>query len=341
MTEPDDAEEFYALAMKEIAERSTPEETLNLKHMVLARPDLAEELHRLRDEVPIVKEVLMLLNAAEATEGEIPEYALERLRTKVRRTYSQRKIKGGFRERFWWLRLKAGAFAALLLLAVLAGYRFMFVHEPGSLHENLTYATGIEERFKTEHITQTFIQRVPLVASTHGNVLEIGTFQSEEVFARSDSPSFLGFLGATTSEIRVPVTYRYHILLTGRWRLSTDGNVCVVVAPSLRPSLPPAIDTDRMETRTEGSWLRFNAQENLRALEKTISPILSERAADARHITLVREIGRMSVAEFIRSWLLIEDHWREGRFTAIVIVFEDEVVAGNSGEKRRDPTLKM
>ena len=41
-------------------------------------------------------------------------------------------------------------------------------------------------------------------------------------------------------------------------------------------------------------------------------------------VDLVRESARRTVAEFVRSWLLIEDHWREDRFRSIVVVFPDE-----------------
>jgi hypothetical protein len=341
MTEPDDQEEFYALAIKVIAERSTPEETLKLKDMLRSRPDLAEEVDRLRNDVPVVKEALMLLNVVEATEGEIPKYALERLHTKVRRTYSGPKRWSRVGKRLCWFGLGAGVLTAL---AVFVGYRVQSDRTPIASFATFRYADRSDEEFKTGRITQTFMERAAHAASTHGDVLEVAISQTDESFTRADSLGIAGaasYLGTTISEIRTPVTFRYHIRLSDRWQLSSRGNVCVVIAPSLRPSLPPAIHTDRMDTNTKSGWLRFNAQDNLRALEKSISPILSERAADAAHISLVRDTARKSVAEFVKNWLLREDHWRKDRFTAIIVVFEDEVVGGDSIEKARDPTLKM
>ena len=42
------------------------------------------------------------------------------------------------------------------------------------------------------------------------------------------------------------------------------------------------------------------------------------------HIELVRERCRLRVAEFVRTWLLHEDHWRPDRFLAITVRFEDD-----------------
>jgi len=37
-----------------------------------------------------------------------------------------------------------------------------------------------------------------------------------------------------------------------------------------------------------------------------------------------RERCRLEVAEFVRSWLLMEDHWREDRFRSVTVIFADE-----------------
>ena len=39
---------------------------------------------------------------------------------------------------------------------------------------------------------------------------------------------------------------------------------------------------------------------------------------------MVRERSRLTVAEFVRSWLLIEDHWRSDRFRSVTVIFADE-----------------
>jgi hypothetical protein len=79
-----------------------------------------------------------------------------------------------------------------------------------------------------------------------------------------------------------------------------------------------------MEKRAERGWARFNASEQMADLEKSITPTLNKYAANAKHLSLVREECRKSVAEFVRDWLLKEDQWRTDRFHTIKVVFSDE-----------------
>jgi len=185
----------------------------------------------------------------------------------------------------------------------------------------------IAAKFKTGTITSTFTESIPEVTSTQGDVLELATSRSDETFRREDSKSILWntvSLGTTVSEIRVPVTFRYHVRLSDSWHLAARGNVCVVLAPRVRPSQPPAIHTDLMEKMTVNGWARFNKDDNLSALEKSITPTLEMRSFEPSHLRLSREACRQSVAEFVKKWLIKEDRWRTDRFTAIVVVFPDE-----------------
>ena len=135
-------------------------------------------------------------------------------------------------------------------------------------------------------------------------------------------------LGTTTAEIRVPVTYRYHIRLDEPWRLEVSGQNCIVHAPRIRPTLPPAIDTAGLERSSESGWLRFNESDRLEELERGLTAALSERAADEAHLDLVRERCRSSVADFVRSWLLMEDQWRVDGFRTVTVIFADEEEMG-------------
>ena len=136
----------------------------------------------------------------------------------------------------------------------------------------------------------------------------------------------------------MPVTYRYHLRLADPWRLDVSGQSCIVVAPSIRPSLPPAIHTDRMEKRSDEGWARFNAREQMAGLEKSITPTLSTYAVDKKHIDLVREQCRRTVAEFVKTWLLKEDHWRTDRFHTIKVIFADET---NAAPEQVAPTIQL
>jgi hypothetical protein len=53
---------------------------------------------------------------------------------------------------------------------------------------------------------------------------------------------------------------------------------------------------------------------------------------------MVRERCRLELAGFVRSWLLLEDHWREDRFRSVVVFFADETAADPS---TRPPTLVL
>ncbi len=188
-------------------------------------------------------------------------------------------------------------------------------------------AAEIAGRFSTGTITTTFVSAIPRLAPDGGALLELAAFEATEILSETDDRrTFFDMvpLGATVSEIRVPVTYRYHLRLDEEWRLDVSDGVCIVHAPPIRPTLPPAIHTDRMEKRSESAWLRFDEDEQMEALEKSLTPTLSERAADPDHLQLVREPCRRRVAEFVQSWLLLEDQWGPDRFTHVEVFFADE-----------------
>ena len=71
-------------------------------------------------------------------------------------------------------------------------------------------------------------------------------------------------------------------------------------------------------------------------LERSITPMLNARAADPDHLELVRARCRRRVAEFVRTWLLREDHWRRDRFRAVAVRFEDEP----TGTSLPEPTIR-
>jgi len=186
---------------------------------------------------------------------------------------------------------------------------------------------NIAAKFKTGTITQTFTESIPTIKSTEGDILELATAEADEIFTRTDSQSIgwgLFYIGTTTSKISVRATFRYHIKLSDSWRLATKDQTCIVQAPALRPSLPPAIHTATLRKETENGWLRFNKDENLIELERGITAELSRKAADRRHIALAREECRKSIAAFVKNWLLKEEHWRKDGFSTITVVFPDE-----------------
>jgi hypothetical protein len=202
-------------------------------------------------------------------------------------------------------------------------------------------AESIAEKFMSGHITRSFVTAIPEIASTGAGHLELATSDQTETFRAEDERSVFWdklYLGKTVSEIRVPVTYRYHLRLSDSWRLDIVGQTCIVFAPRIRASLPPAIHTDRMEKNSAAGWARFNAREQMTDLEKSVTPTLSQYASDEKHTALAREQCRKTVAEFVKTWLLKEDQWRTDRFRTIKVIFADET---NAVPEHVLPTIQL
>ena len=239
--------------------------------------------------------------------------------------------------------------ATVVILAALA--LFAYLKTMRSVRETVDQAgrtaAEVARNFQTGRITQTFRESIPQITATHGDVLELAVFRAEETFKRTDERR-IGwgwvYLGTTVAEIRVPVSFRYHLRLSDPWRLAARGQLCVVLAPPIRPSLPPAIHTDEMERRAESGWARFDKNEQLEALQRSLTPALEQRAGDTNHLALVREACRHSVAEFVKKWLLHEKQWQPDRFTSIVVLFPDEADATTDKDLlrfRHEPTLRL
>ena len=178
-------------------------------------------------------------------------------------------------------------------------------------------------------ITETFTASLPKLETERGGLLELSKVTATETFRSKDELSydFRWFevdVGTTITEIRVPVTYRYHLRMRDAWQLSVTNAVCIVHAPAIRPSQPPAIHTDRMEKSSDEGWARFNAEEQMTKLEQTITPTLRKYAGDEQHLDVIRENCRKTVSEFIEDWLLREGQWGEGRLRVVKVYFPGE-----------------
>lgn len=211
-----------------------------------------------------------------------------------------------------------------------------------AIHAAGEEAGKIAENFKRGTITMTFMASMPNVSRERGGLLELATATATETFQKKDNLTydfrfFEQDMGTTKAWIQVPVTYRYHLRLSESWRLDVVSNMCVAYVPSIRPSLPPAIDTEKMIKSVVEPKTRFNGRELLDSLERSITPRLNEYAGDPQHIDAVREKCRLTVAEFVRAWLLREEHWREDRFTSVKVIFTDEIFKSPDFQ----PTLEL
>ena len=102
------------------------------------------------------------------------------------------------------------------------------------------------------------------------------------------------------------------------------GRRVIVYAPEFRPSLPPAIHTDKLEKLSVRGWCRGDTGTLMEQAQKEITPILIRYASDARHLNLVRGQCRQSVPEFVKLWLERERQWGANGLTEIQIVFPAE-----------------
>jgi hypothetical protein len=229
-----------------------------------------------------------------------------------------RRTKGCLR----WLTLTFLSGVAILALLAFTGFK-------GTLDRLIALgdkALHIVEKLDQSHITDTFRESLLLVSPTKGDVLELSTLEMEETMTRLDQRTVFDLLhlGTTVSEIKIPVVYRYHLKLSDDWKLHARDGHCVVIAPIIRPSQPPAIRTNLMQKSTTAGWARFNAEENLSSLEKDITPMAERRAGAAGKIAIVREGARKAVAEFVKAWLIKEEHWRKDGYSQITVIFADE-----------------
>ncbi len=191
-------------------------------------------------------------------------------------------------------------------------------------------------KFTSESLTASFVAAIPSI--TRELNLEVATATQTETFTRSSTKTALwGWLdlGANVAQVRVPVTYRFHICLRDLWKLEVNDNNVTVHAPVLRPSLPPAIHTDQIERLSVRGWCRGSPKGLLADLERQITPELCQYASSPKQLNQVREACRLSVAEFVRLWLEHERQWHPAGLTTIQVQFADEstLPAG--------PTLKL
>lgn len=180
--------------------------------------------------------------------------------------------------------------------------------------------------FLSGDVTRHFLSSIPAFDDAGAGRLEVAVATTTETLTRSDEQRAfwdLVSLGTTEVEIRVPVTWRWHVPLDSDWTATVAGGVLEVVAPAPRPSLPPAIHTDGIERRVEASWTRFDAPARLAELDRELTPLLAARARDRRLAGLAREPARRTIARFASLWLAREDSGgREVR--TVVVRFADE-----------------
>ena len=176
------------------------------------------------------------------------------------------------------------------------------------------------EAVQTAHSTQDMV-----VMRTPGGLLEVSTITAEERFESTTQHAVLGVpVGKTVALIRVPAVYRYHIPLAQDWSFRIAGSTLVVVAPSVRPSLPVAIDTGKLHSFSSGLWSPITGQPAVDALQKPITLKLGQKAATPQLLLLQRESARQTVSEFVQKWVVDQPRWKGVKPPTVFVFFEDE-----------------
>lgn len=137
------------------------------------------------------------------------------------------------------------------------------------------------------------------------------------------------------SHVQTKVVYRFHIEMAKEWPIRFQGTTAVVEAGEIKPTLPVAFDTATMEKQTKSGWARFDKHKNLDELERRMSPELEKRAHGYKALAL--ESARKSVGDFVRTWLVKEQHWQQGATYSVQAVFPGE--PSPSGTTARPPSM--
>ncbi|MCG3119181.1 MAG: hypothetical protein ALAOOOJD_01526 [bacterium] len=194
--------------------------------------------------------------------------------------------------------------------------------------------------FNSSALEKDFVASIPTIFRTPGGNLELAGFTATETFISSDTAKLpylnINIPGATTTVIiTVPVVYRYFVPLQEKWDITVADNNCSIIAPALRPTLPPAIQSDKMEIKTIEGPLAFDGKEQQAKLLQGITPQLEAYAQDSTKIKFVREEARQTVVEFVQTWLLQRGDWGQQKVEHLHVSFRGE--APENAEWQRLP----
>ena len=120
--------------------------------------------------------------------------------------------------------------------------------------------------------------------------------------------------------------FRYHIELAPEWKVLLRDKTFVVIAPPVKPTLPIAIDTARLEAEASGGWSLITGQTLIDELQRSITGALAGKATSATYIQLQREEARKTVTEFVAKWLITQERWKSASEYSIRVFFSDEPI---------------
>ena len=167
----------------------------------------------------------------------------------------------------------------------------------------------------------------PVVMRTNGGLLEVSTVTAIESFEASQDHTILSVpLGKTVSQVRVPATYRYHIELAPEWKIFKNGLDLIVVPPAVKPTLPVAIETDKLESHSSGTWSLVTGTKLTQLLQRSITAELARKAMIPAYVQLQREHARKTIQEFVKKWATNQEGYHHIQPVNIKVFFADERV---------------
>jgi hypothetical protein len=165
------------------------------------------------------------------------------------------------------------------------------------------------------------------VIRTKGGLLAVSTIKAPESFLATSDHTVLGVpVGQTTSQIRVHAVYAYHVELAPEWKVTLRDKTLIVIAPRVKPTLPVAIDTARLERYASGTWSLFTGAGELDRLQRSISQSLASKAGLPSYIQFQREAARATVTEFVTKWMLGQERFKTAGDYKVRVFFADEPI---------------
>src|SRR5262245_29891012 len=201
---------------------------------------------------------------------------------------------------------------ALLVVASLAANLYFMLRDRSDQRRVLTQSPAVDQ-FE--------------VIRTKGGTLAVSTIKAPEFFQATADHTVLGVpVGQTTSQIRVQAVYGYHVELAPEWKVTVRDKTFIVIAPRVKPTLPVAIDTAKLERYASGTWSLCTGEAELDRLQRSISVSLATKAALPSYIQFQREAARTTVSEFVGKWLLGQELWQPASAYKVQVFFADEPI---------------
>lgn len=189
-------------------------------------------------------------------------------------------------------------------------------------------AAGIQKAFFTQDVTQHFFSSVSEVGE--GKLLELAQLRTQETLTETLSRSWLGLDMHSTVRLDAPVIYRYGVRWDTGWEVTLTaaadsvGRICLVDAPALEPFDPPTIDTSGFRVATEERLLSPDTRESRDRLLRKFTPYAARLARTPEYQSIVRELARRTLTEYVEQWLVNARLVEEGRPVTVYARFADD-----------------